>query len=243
MEIIEKAFNSMFKSYKKMFETHIPRINDGALPEANQTYYFCQNLVKELNNGAEASLEVPIILKGRKKRVDGIVVSPSTNQIFYIEAKRLKAGNEATRQLIYKDIYKVLDANRKEFVKEYINFNCEYEEVKEYIVILADLWIEGNYKNRNEIPFWWCGNDNSKLSDFNIEKFGNPKSTFIKGILQDDSKGTPLRKSISSKDELGWINKNQYIKRFTNYKSHKEKKYLQNYCLLVGSAKLPAKLE
>ncbi len=235
MKIIENALDRTAESYKKMFEIFIPKMNHGAFHEANQTYYFCGNLVDELNstienNKAVASLEVAIKENGKSKRIDGVVVSPATKEIFYIESKRLENGNTGTkgkRQAVFDDIKKIINAERENLIKDMLpTFYSDFSQVKQYIVILADLWIEGNRKNRNEIPFWWCGEDKTKqLGYFKdiTEKFGKPSKYFIE---EEQAK------------KLNWSFDNQYIKRFSEYEMLPKKSALPNYCLLAGCAEL-----
>lgn len=218
MENIKIAFkNYVSESGKNL--PFIPRISYGAIHEANQTHYFGEELAKTFPS-ASLSFEIPIKNEnGNKKFIDGLVISKESKKIYYIESKRLTNGNDIRRGYIYSDIKKIVDAKRPSLLKEI--FKDDFNEVEEYIIVLADLWVDQKAKNRNEIPFWWCGKENQgNIIEFvkSVDKFNSPDRYFVDNEI--------TRK-------IGWSNKNQFIDRPLNNKDFKD------YYLLLGFCKLP----
>ncbi len=217
MKNIKIAFKNYVSEYGKNLP-FIPRISYGAIHEVNQTHCFCVELAKTFTN-AFLSFEIPIENKdGNKKFIDGLVISKDLKKIFYIESKRLTNGSSIRRGYIYADIQKVLDADRQMLLEEVFKKNAN--EVEEYIVVLADLWIDQKAQNRNEIPYWWCGEKNQEKvtkSIKGIDKFATPGRYFI-----DDN--------ITK--EIGWSSDNQFIDKPLNNGNFKD------YYLLLGFCKL-----
>lgn len=228
---IKKAFQMVFEDYKGLFKTHYPKASGGGMNEATQTYYFCKNLTKLINNTLEneeieasSSLEMSY---GAKKRMDGVVVSPSTNEIYLIQSKRLKNSNTNS---VIRDVVKV-NAEKTEVLKK-MQLNNFKDNFSTYIVILADMWLHKNTPRKNmnrlAIPNWWVGN--------NYE------------VIKENFKDNPFHYSLIKPDEmfvnqvpstLQWKNENQFLHRFYDYKDYfKEKPVLREYCLLCGFAEI-----
>lgn len=232
MEIIKQAFKRTFKDYNDMFKTHYPRASGGGLNEATQTYYFCKNLANIINENlcenkikAGVSLELPV---KNRKRIDGIVVSPESNEIFYIETKRLKGASKNNKKGILNDVNKIWE-NRDYIWENGIVINCEKVKTVEYIVILADMWIE-NRKQRREIPYWWAGTENKMIEEYFLKKH-----PFRIAIVDSVNKERFYEQEYTKK--FDWDKNNQLIYRFYYY--DKTKNSLQDYCLLCGYSKIP----
>lgn len=226
---IKKAFDLTCSDYLDMFKTHYPRAFGGGLNEANQTYYFCKNLSFVLNSTlseqdikASVSLETPY---GDQKRMDGVVVSPSTTEIYLIQAKRLK--NSQTRQVI-KDVKKVYDV--KDDILNKVQLTDKSISYKVYLVILADMWLHKSTSkgsmDRLSIPRWWLGEDSTELKRNFIDK------EFRHDLVTPESYFTDEVPS-----ELVWDN--QLLHRFYDYKHGlAEKEVLSEYCLLCGHSEI-----
>lgn len=219
MENIKIAFKNYVTEYRRNLP-FIPRISYGAIHEANQTHFFCNELADTYSPKASLTFEAPIINEaGNKKFIDGLVISKESKKIFYIESKRLTNGSNIRRGYIYSDIEKILDALRADSFKEL--FDVDFSMVEEYIIVLADLWIDQKAQNRNEIPFWWCGKENQEnVTELisGIDKFSNPDKYFSEGDITK---------------KIGWSNNNQIIDRPLNEGS------FIDYYLLLGFCKLP----
>ncbi|MFH4458070.1 hypothetical protein [Vibrio alginolyticus] len=226
---IKKAFDLTCSDYLDMFKTHYPRASGGGLNEANQTYYFCKNLSFVLNGTlseqdikASVSLETPY---GAQKRMDGVVVSPSTAEIYLIQAKRLK--NSQTQQVI-EDVKKAYDV--KDDILNKVQLADMSISYKIYLVILADMWLHKSIsrgsRERLSIPRWWLGEDSTELKrNFIDNEFHHdlvtPKSYFTDEVPR----------------ELIWDN--QLLHRFYDYKQGlAEKEVLAEYCLLCGHSEI-----
>ncbi|MCX8892256.1 hypothetical protein [Vibrio parahaemolyticus] len=226
---IKKAFELMCSDYLDMFKTHYPRASGGGLNEANQTYYFCKNLSFVLNERlseqdikSSVSLETPY---GVQKRMDGVVVSPSTAEIFLIQAKRLK--NSQTQHIIgdVKKAYNVKDdiLNKVQLADKSISY-------KVYLVILADMWLHKSTSkgsiDRLSIPMWWLGEDSTEL-----------KRNFINNEFHHDLLAPKSYFTDEVPPELIWDN--QLLHRFYDYKQGlAEKEVLSEYCLLCGHSEI-----
>ena len=212
-----------------MFKTHYPRASGGGLNEANQTYYFCKNLSFVLNDTlseqdlkASVSLETPY---GAKKRMDGVVVSPSTAEIYLIQAKRLK--NSQTQQVI-KDVKKAYDV--KDDILNKVHLTDKSISYKVYLVILADMWLHKSTSkgsmDRLSIPRWWLGEDSTEL-----------KRNFIDNEFRHDLVTPESYFTDEVPSELVWDN--QLLHRFYDYKHGlAEKEVLSEYCLLCGHSEI-----
>lgn len=226
---IKKAFELVCFDYLDMFKTHYPRAAGGGLNEANQTYYFCKNLSYVLDENlsdndikSSVSLETPY---GDKRRMDGVIVSPSTSEIYLIQAKRLK--NSQTQHII-SDVKKAYDV--KGDILKKVQLTDKSINYKVYLVILADIWLHKatsrGSMNRLSIPTWWLGENSMELKrNFADNKFHYdlviPESYFTDEVP----------------NELTW--NNQLLHRFYDYKyGLPEKKVLSEYCLLCGHSEL-----
>lgn len=225
---IKKAFDLVCIDYIDMFKTHYPQAAGGGLNEANQTFYFCKNLSVVINDSlsesdikSAVSLETPY---GDKKRMDGLIVSPSTQEIYLVQAKRLK--NSQTKSII-SDIKKAYEV-RNDILKK-IDITDKSINYKVYLVILADMWLHKSKRkcaiDRLSIPKWWLG-ENSPVLDFNFNyhEFNDllsPNSYFIDEVPK----------------ELNW--NHQLMHRFYDYKNGlPEKDVLSEYCLLCGHCEM-----
>jgi hypothetical protein len=220
---VKKAFDLVCLEYLEMFKTHYPKATGGGLNEANQTYYFCKNLSQVINDTlstgdikSAVSLETPY---GKNMRMDGVVVSPATKEIFFIQAKRLKSSQMDS---VVKDVIKVYEAKDKLLNKiEQTDSSIIY---KKYLVILADVWVHNSNaitsENRLSIPKWWAGEDSEGIKiNFNNPEYKYPLLTPKNFFVEDVPK------------EINWKNKNQLIHRFSSIPS---KKILDEYCLFCG---------
>lgn len=228
-EKIKKAFDLVCSDYIDMFKTHYPGASGGGLNEANQTYYFCKNLSSVINKDlskqdvkSSVSLETPY---GIRKRMDGVIVSPTTEEVFLIQAKRLK---DSKTEHVISDINKVYDAKDSLLSKLQVsNQNISY---KVYLVIIADMWLHQSTsrspKDRLSIPKWWLGEESEELNrNFIQNRFHSeltpPDSYFVDETPQD----------------LAW--EHQILHRFYNYKEGlATKDILSEYCLLCGHTKI-----
>lgn len=212
-----------------MFKTHYPRASGGGLNEANQTYYFCKNLSFVLNSTlseqdikASVSLETPY---GAQKRMDGVVVSPATAEIYLIQAKRLK--NSQTQQVI-EDVKKVHDV--KDDILNKVQLTDRAISYKVYLVILADMWLHKSTakgsRDRLSIPRWWLGKNSTEL-----------KRNFIDNEFHHDLVTPESYFTDEVPHELIWDN--QLLHRFYDYKQGlAEKEVLSEYCLLCGHSEI-----
>jgi hypothetical protein len=220
---IKIAFDLVCSDYKEMFKTHYPKASGGGINEATQTYYFCKNLSQTINHKlsenevkASLSLEMPY---GKNKRMDGVIVSPSTKEIFLIQAKRLK--NSQTESIV-DDVNKVF--YEKKDVLNKIELSDDSIDYSIYLVILADMWLHNSTprktKNRLSIPNWWAG---ESYTDDAFELLQPSEDTFIQQV--------PF--------ELNWKNENQLIYRFHDFTDYLDSKSVLNeYCLFCGFSKI-----
>jgi len=228
---IKKAFNLACSEYIGLFKTHYPVASGGGMNEANQTYYFCKSLsqiidddLSETQVKSAVSLETPY---GKSKRMDGVVVSPSTAEVFLIQAKRLKS---AQMNAVIEDVYKVYES-RSELLDK-IQKSDDSINYKVYLIILADMWLHKSTPrkevNRLTIPLWWAGNQSEEIKHNFIE------NKFKFKLL------TPERYFVDDVSEIiKWENKNQLIHRFFNYEEAlPNKSVLEEYCLLCGSCEI-----
>lgn len=218
---IKQTFELVCFEYLEMFKTHYPKASGGGINEANQTYYFCKSLSQVINDDlaldeikSAVSLETPY---GDKKRMDGIVISPSTKEVFLIQAKRLK---NSQMHSVVNDVIKVYD--ERDNILNKIELTDSSISYKVYLIILADMWVHNSKKvnsaNRLSIPKWWAGNDSEEV-ERNFKEFRYPLVTPQSFFVEDLPK------------EIVWDNKNQLIHRFDSVPS---KKILDEYCLFCG---------
>jgi hypothetical protein len=226
---IENAFDLVCSEYLDLFKTHYPVASGGGMNEANQTYYFCKSLSQVINDNLSAqeiksavSLETPY---GKNMRMDGVVVSPSTKEVFLIQAKRLK---NSQMDAVIDDVKKVYDS-RSTLLNKIQKAN-DPTKYKVYLVILADMWLhKSNSKkqvNRLTIPLWWAGENSEEIKvNFSDNKFNllPPERYFVNDVAQ----------------LFTWENKNQLIHRFFDYEGELPKKSVLNeYCLFCGSCEI-----
>lgn len=230
-EKVKKAFNLVCSEYLDMFKTHYPKASGGGINEANQTYYFCKCLSQIINDDlgikdvkAAVSLETPY---GNGKRMDGVVVSPATKEVFLIQAKRLK---NSQMNSVIDDVNKAYK-NRSSFIGK-IQMSDNSIDYNIYLVILADMWLHDS-KSKKEIdrltiPLWWAGETSIEIQrNFKDNKFKydllEPERYFV----------TDLPK------EIPWDNKHQLIHRFYDYKEAlTSKSVLEEYCLFCGCSEI-----
>ncbi|CED59175.1 Putative uncharacterized protein [Moritella viscosa] len=228
---VKTAFDLVCSEYLDMFKTHYPKASGGGINEANQTYYFCKNLSQVINEGltisevkSAVSLETPY---GSNKRMDGVVISPATREIFLIQAKRLKSSQMDS---VIKDVNKVY-VDRDNILNK-IQISDNSIDYKVYLVILADMWLHKSKArkeaNRLTIPIWWAGDNSEEIKrNFEDNEFKYtllpPEGYFVDNIPKD----------------IIWDNKNQLIHRFYDYKNGlASKKVLDEYCLFCGCGEI-----
>ncbi|MEF1281079.1 hypothetical protein QTO05_18435 [Vibrio fortis] len=228
---IKKAFNVVCDEYLEMFKTHYPKASGGGINEANQTYYFCKSLSQVINDNlsvgevmSAVSLETPY---GTGKRMDGVIVSPATKEVFLIQAKRLK---NSQMDSVIRDVNKVYE-NRADLLNK-IKISDSSIDYKIYLVILADMWLHNSKSrvavDRLTIPLWWAGESSEEIKrNFEDKAFKYkllaPESYFVDDIPK----------------EIAWNNKNQLIHRFYDYKKAlPTKPVLDEYCLFCGFSEI-----
>jgi hypothetical protein len=210
--ILKKAFSDMVHEYGKILNFYYPAHKSTGFMEANQVHLF----VKSLTNSEDdtfAWLEAPLKQEGKSyPHIDGVVFLPKKEAVVFIEAKRI---NDPSKKIpeIYSDVKRLLEAkNRSHILK---SMHCDVFFKKQYIVYLADVWLETPRKK--SIPFWWCSN--STLAGMN-------------GRESVRYKNEPSFIETFHSQNIWWKKDNQLVHRFVP--ENKMEICLKNYCLLFG---------
>ncbi len=151
---IENAFVYTHEEYQKIFRNMYPAQDSTGFTERNQVFLFVNSLVRRLREAGDEDaiqwFELP--LENKNKHIDGFVYSPKFKTVFYVEAKRINEQDK--KEEIRKDIKRIIEFShdhKKIFENHYEIFKVN----KEYGIILADVWLETDWKKM--VPAWWSG--------------------------------------------------------------------------------------
>jgi len=190
---VSEAFKAMHKDYDNVFKMFYPAQSSNGFTERNQTFFFTKNFLS-INKTAICWQEVPFGENG--EHIDTMIYLPESKSIIYVEAKRLKNGEnglESTKQFIendierLKDVFGVTDSPINE------RFSSDEKPLNKYILVLGDIWEkEGKATSNFSIDKW--SNSNWLTKKFNMNELyidSTPES------LSDDWMGT---KYLNSKE-------------------------------------------
>ncbi len=145
MKKMEKAFIKMCNYYNDIFVQYYPSHGGNGFTERNLTFNISHNYLS-LNEKAIVWQEAPIL---RKEHFDTLIIDKESNEIYFIEAKRLQNDNK--KEQLLEDYNRIIDRWKE------INRHKEFLDYKKYAILLADIWIPANSLNKSQLK-----------NDFNI---------------------------------------------------------------------------
>lgn len=184
---VSEAFKAMHRDYDNVFKMFYPSQNSNGFTERNQTFFFTKNFLS-INKTAICWQEVPFGING--EHIDTVIYLPESKSIIYVEAKRLKNGEnglDSTKLFLENDVIRLKDelgVTRNSIIGR---FSKDEKPLNEYILILSDIWEkEGSKHTANFSKDKWCNShwvsESLKLNELYIDS--TPES------LSDDWMGT-----------------------------------------------------
>ncbi len=236
---IKKAFNEMCIEYMRILSTIYPARGSTGFTEQNLVHNFVICLLLEIkmrNKNAVAWFEFPWGEEDSKEHIDALVYSKKLDAAFYIEAKRFTNTKQIER--LQEDIGRIcIDLDKKEFSTKSISHNNIDCIKNEYIVELADIWLQDD-DWRLKIPYSWMdkGIINDKLSGWKSERelgLIQTGNSFNQKIYDEKF---PIKEIYS---EIDWIGKTIFENKEETLKKTKagKSRICQDYCLLIKTYK------
>jgi len=160
-KIFSEAFEDMGKRYDEILKQIYPAQGDTGFTESNMVHNFLNSFIKTIDDdNAVEWMEFP--LDNKLKHMDAMIYSPKKNAIFFIEAKRFSEEDKFNELKI--DIARINELFNSDGFNKYINKYCIKEEgLDKYIIYLADVWLENDWKK--SVSFFWV-NEFSKNGGF-----------------------------------------------------------------------------
>jgi len=153
---VSEAFQAMHKDYDSVFKMFYPSQNSNGFTERNQTFFFTKNFLS-INKTAICWQEVPFGKNG--EHIDTVIYLPESKSIIYVEAKRLKNGEnglESTKLFLENDVKRLKDelgVTRNPIIERFIK---DEKPLNEYILVLADIWEKEGKVTAKFSEEKWC---------------------------------------------------------------------------------------
>ena len=182
--ILNASFEKMYKRYTNILSDFYPAKGSTGFTESNLVHLYINSLTQTLKDEQVIEwMEFPWIDK--KQHIDGMIYSPKYEAIFYIEAKRFSHKSKVTS--ISNDIKRIIeprDSSGKIIDRAFVQKHFTKYKIKyEYIIILADLWVETTWKK--SIPQLWTAN--TKENNIYNEMIDEVDNIFTQPIFDWDN--------------------------------------------------------